>query len=66
MVRHVFSEVQWGFRTPTGQVYPSSERTANEGYLTAEEYARKRAEVTGGVVLTRRRIVEITDWEEAP
>lgn len=56
-------EVQWGYSTGDKTIHKVDPASANEGYMTAEEYARIRAKATGGQVFKRTRTVNVTDWE---
>lgn len=57
---------QWGVRHPEGRVERIDEKSANEGYMTAQEYAVIRAGAVGGKVVKRTITTEITksDWVE--
>lgn len=56
---------QWGVRHPGGRVEKIDAASANEGYMTEEQYAQRRAEVTKGTVVTRTSEVRETPWAEA-
>ena len=58
------TEIQWGVRRgeKVERIDPAS---ANEGYMSAEEYARVRAAASDGIVVKRRSKVVMTDWHEA-
>lgn len=59
------NRVEWAYRTPDGEIHPVSEASANEGYMTAEEYAGRMAESTGGKRVRRRRVTTWTAWRKA-
>lgn len=60
-------ETQWGYRKPgEHRVTHITEKEAAIGYMTAEEFARKRAKATGGDVVRREVTVIATHWQEAP
>lgn len=60
------TEIQHGYRTPDGRNHRVTEVVANEGYMSAEEYARKRAEVTGGQYVRRHVATTEYPWEPTP
>lgn len=60
----VKQETQWGImRGHSVEVIIPAE--ANEGYMSPEQYARKRAEVSPGRVVKRTKTVTVSDWEDA-
>lgn len=58
------SEREYGYRTPDGEVHLVNEAiTAVEiGYISPQQYAEKRAEATGGVVVTRTVTKQVSAW----
>lgn len=57
------AKTEWGVQHPDGRIEAISEASANEGYMTAEQYAERRAAATGGVVVTRVRRETVTKWK---
>jgi hypothetical protein len=55
--------VEWGYRTPDGRDNYISEESANVGYMSALQFARKRADATRGSLIRREREVTVTEWE---
>jgi len=59
-------DVRWGYRTPSGATTTVSEREANEGYMSAEQYAKLRASVVGGQLVRQTVTTETSEWEPVP
>ena len=56
---------EYGVRHPGGDVETIHESEACEAYMSAAEYAALRARVVDGLVVTRERILTVTDWTVA-
>lgn len=57
-------QTEWGVRRG-GMVERISDAAAAEGYMSAEQAARVRAEASGGTVVTRTTTIVTSEWTPA-